>query len=151
MKKDKLRETLRCNVLGAESPIESMLAMALFYAIGKEMFERAGDDGKAVSPMCSIALQHLIGSSRVDIALLGKEVKIAIECDGHDFHERTKEQAARDKSRDRSIVAEGYALFRFTGSEIWADALGCAEQVVDVAKLQIANAAVSRWLATKGR
>jgi very-short-patch-repair endonuclease len=55
--------------------------------------------------------------------------KIIIECDGHDFHERTKEQAAKDRSRDRGAQARGFVIFRFTGSEIWADPMGCADQV----------------------
>lgn len=57
--------------------------------------------------------------------------KLVIECDGHDFHERTKEQAARDRSRDRKLVTQGYTVFRFTGSELWRDPIGCAEQVID--------------------
>lgn len=43
---------------------------------------------------------------------------IAIELDGHDFHERTKEQATRDKRRDRALVAAGWSVLRFTGSEV---------------------------------
>lgn len=54
---------------------------------------------------------------------------LVVECDGHDFHERTKEQAAKDKSRDRAAVLSGYTCFRFTGSELWGDPLGCAQQV----------------------
>ena len=46
---------------------------------------------------------------------------IAVECDGHEFHEKTKQQAARDKARDRD---------RFTGSEIWKDPGACADEVL---------------------
>lgn len=56
---------------------------------------------------------------------------LLVECDGHDFHERTKEQASRDKSKDRTAVLAGYDCFRFTGSEIWRDPWGCAKQVTD--------------------
>lgn len=55
--------------------------------------------------------------------------KLVIECDGHDFHEKTKEQAKKDKSRDRDLTANGFPVFRFTGSEIHNNALDCAEQV----------------------
>lgn len=55
--------------------------------------------------------------------------KLVVECDGHDFHERTKEQARRDKSRDRALVSCGFEVFHYTGSEIWADVFKCAEQV----------------------
>ena len=55
--------------------------------------------------------------------------KVIIECDGHDFHERTKEQAQRDKQRDRDLQAAGYAVLRFTGSEIYRDPIKCAVEV----------------------
>jgi very-short-patch-repair endonuclease len=56
---------------------------------------------------------------------------VIVECDGHQFHERNKEQAARDKSRDRELLSAGYPVMRFTGSEIFKDPVGCAEQVRD--------------------
>jgi len=54
---------------------------------------------------------------------------VIIECDGHDFHEKTKEQAKRDKKKDRELQAKGYRVFRFTGSEIWNNVFQCAEEV----------------------
>lgn len=59
---------------------------------------------------------------------------LVVECDGHDFHERTKEQAAKDRSRDRKIALSGMEIFRFTGSELWRDPWGCVEQVIDWAR-----------------
>jgi hypothetical protein len=53
-------------------------------------------------------------------------VRAVIECDGHDYHERTKEQAAHDRARDREMQRLGYLVLRFTGSEIWRDPIGCA-------------------------
>jgi very-short-patch-repair endonuclease len=58
-------------------------------------------------------------------------VSAVIECDGHDFHERTKEQAARDRGRDRAMTAAGLHVLRFTGSEIWKDPLKCATEAAD--------------------
>lgn len=57
--------------------------------------------------------------------------KLVVECDGHEFHERTKDQAKRDRSRDRTMMLGGLDVFRFTGSEIWADPCACAGQVLD--------------------
>jgi hypothetical protein len=48
-------------------------------------------------------------------------LRYAIEIDGHDFHERTKEQAKRDRSRDRNLSAFGYTVLRYTGSEVYCD------------------------------
>lgn len=67
------------------------------------------------------------GSERVESARRWR--RLVVECDGHEFHERTKEQAAKDKSRDRALNGLGYDVFRFTGSELWRDPFGCAEQV----------------------
>jgi len=57
--------------------------------------------------------------------------ELIIECDGHDFHEKTKQQAAKDKSRDRDLQSSGVTVFHFTGSEIWNDPMECARQVVE--------------------
>lgn len=46
-------------------------------------------------------------------------VRFAVEVDGHDFHERTKEQARRDRQRDRDLTAEGWIVLRYTASEIY--------------------------------
>lgn len=59
---------------------------------------------------------------------------VLVECDGHDWHERTPQQAARDRSRDREILLKaGVPVIRFTGSEIVRDPDGCAKEVVDIA------------------
>jgi very-short-patch-repair endonuclease len=55
---------------------------------------------------------------------------VGIECDGHEFHEKTKEQAARDKARDRYLMGQHIPVMRFTGREIWRSATGCVEEVV---------------------
>jgi very-short-patch-repair endonuclease len=49
--------------------------------------------------------------------------------------ERLKEQAARDRRRDREIqtldITPPIVIFRFTGSEIVKDADACADEVVE--------------------
>lgn len=54
---------------------------------------------------------------------------LVVECDGHDFHERTKEQAAKDKSRDRWFGDQRIEVMRFTGSEIHKDPKDCVDQI----------------------
>lgn len=41
-----------------------------------------------------------------------------IECDGHEFHEKTKEQASNDRARDRFLTKRGFYVLRYTGSSI---------------------------------
>ncbi|MGY3359766.1 very-short-patch-repair endonuclease [Bradyrhizobium sp. GM0.4] len=74
------------------------------------------------------------GPYRIDFAIRLPKYRfkyLFIECDGHDFHERTKEQAARDRVRDREIQKAGYPVLRFTGSEIHRNAGACGQQIID--------------------
>lgn len=57
-----------------------------------------------------------------------------IEADGHDYHERTKAQAAHDRSRDRFMQAKGFTVLRFTGAQIHADSGACADEVINFLK-----------------
>ncbi|MBV9851812.1 MAG: DUF559 domain-containing protein [Armatimonadetes bacterium] len=57
--------------------------------------------------------------------------QLIVECDGHEFHEKTRAQVARDKQRDRYLQKLGYKVFRFSGSEINQDAISCALEVFD--------------------
>lgn len=90
------------------------------------------DDGQ---PRIAIFPQSQVGTYRADFLILCEcnDVKfwIVVECDGHDFHERTKEQAKRDRARDRWMTANNISVLRFTGSEIYADPSACANQVAD--------------------
>jgi hypothetical protein len=54
--------------------------------------------------------------------------KLVIELDGHDYHERTKEQAKRDRSRDRAFTKSGYQVLRFTGSEVYNRTRECVDE-----------------------
>lgn len=57
-----------------------------------------------------------------------------IECDGHEFHEKTKEQVQEDKKRDRILAKKGYIVLRFTGSEIINDVNNCVSEIVNFVK-----------------
>jgi hypothetical protein len=52
-----------------------------------------------------------------------------VEVDGHEFHERTRTQATRDRRRDRDLLREGLRVLRFTGSEVSAAPFACAKEV----------------------
>lgn len=80
--------------------------------------------------------QCKIGPWRVDFAIaMGNEDRgpdwIIVECDGHEFHEKTKEQAAKDKARDRDLAARGFTVFHFTGSELYRDPMKCAREAIE--------------------
>jgi very-short-patch-repair endonuclease len=117
-----------------ESPIERMLLAMMFDT------QRHFPDGIEISnapialdalppPLGNgvrIFLQAKVGPYRADFLFdwnKGPRRRLlVVELDGHDFHEKTKEQALRDKQRDRYFVMQGLELLRFAGSEVYADA-----------------------------
>lgn len=127
------------------SPIEELLIAALYEAsrIGGETDIVFMTDSKPAEEPYNyetayIYQQAQVGPYRVDFLIhdASKPYQIAaprwmiVECDGHDFHERTKEQARHDKKRDRFFQSKGYKVLRFTGSEIWANPEECADEVL---------------------
>ena len=59
------------------------------------------------------------------------EFKLAIECDGHDFHERTKEQVTKDNEREYDLKMSGFDVLRFSGSQIYNKPFRCAAQAYE--------------------
>ncbi|WP_119270874.1 endonuclease domain-containing protein [Taklimakanibacter deserti] len=115
-----------------ESPIEQLFLFALMAFWVSEYFQFPKVDEAPGGESLTVKCQHQIDGYRVDFALESGEcpgIKLVVECDGHEFHERTKEQAARDRSRDRRLQSKGYIVLRFTGSELYRDAWKCASEV----------------------
>lgn len=136
-----------------ESPIEVLLAAAI------EMTGRLMDAGEPAAAtwvhvtnnaseglppaiIYVIPQVKLMSRYRVDFYCEARPPAqpFIIECDGHDFHERTPDQAERDRSRDRALQQMGLPVLRFTGREIHRSARDCAMQVVDFAKERIREA-----------
>lgn len=84
--------------------------------------------GHIYRPDILVVERGMTGTGRDD-EQIEQVITVAVEADGHDFHERTKEQASRDRGRDRTFQLSGIPILRFTGSEIHRDAFGCGKQV----------------------
>jgi very-short-patch-repair endonuclease len=109
-----------------------------------EVLKRASEYGCMV-----IQMQHRLLDWKADFVLSCPSIstkKVIVECDGHAFHERTKEQAARDRSRDRAAQQAGHIMLRFTGSEIYRDPLGCSRSAIET----LARAIEPDWMARAG-
>lgn len=112
----------------AESPIER--ALGPYILLGATPSKQPSLDGSlcTLGPWTLYA-QHPIGPYRADLAVVGEAGRVVIECDGHEWHERTREQAAHDRRRDRYMQIEGWRVLRFTGREIHRDAGACLEEI----------------------
>lgn len=92
--------------------------------------------------------RNLVIESQIDVegrrvdfvaSVLGEDCPeyLIIECDGHEFHERTPKQAARDRNHDWALQNSGVKFRRFTGTQIWRDPCWCADQVIQWACMAV--------------
>jgi very-short-patch-repair endonuclease len=119
-----------------DSPIERLFLIA-FLLVGQDsggVIFGEPPDGYDGDDWFFIKEQEAVKQYRADFVIglveFPNAQRLVVECDGHDYHERTKDQAARDRQRDRQMQSEGLKVFRFTGSELYRDAIKCAGEVV---------------------
>lgn len=81
-----------------------------------------------------IVPQCKLGDYTVDFLVIHNPTKthIIVECDGHDFHEKTKKQASHDKKRDRFFTKRGYYVLRYTGTQVCEDPLEIIKDVEEI-------------------
>lgn len=118
----------------AESPIEQLFLIAWeknnLYS--KTDFYKMSSQHEVVCVDFSKGYKYPQVRYRIDFAFIPQEPawldliggkfpqfpKVAVELDGKDWHEKTKAQAIRDRRRERNLVAEGWTVIRFLGSEV---------------------------------
>lgn len=123
MARDRFQDTLSAMAFNdeSESPVER-----LFHAAFQCFRDRL-----MVPQSIRLLQQYHAGKYRLDFAAACQLGWIAIEIDGHEFHDRTKEQASRDRARDRDLMAMGFVVIRFTGSDVWNNPILCAKEAAD--------------------
>jgi very-short-patch-repair endonuclease len=146
------------NLLGAsESPIEAAMNLALVvdavcsgprqwdvvlrFPDEREVLLRGRSAIERSPRSLRIEPQAQLGDYRVDAlltleardaeGLLVAEKRMVIECQGHEFHERTKEQVSRDYERSRTLQSCGFLVYQFSGSDVWEDVFKHAEKALD--------------------
>jgi very-short-patch-repair endonuclease len=151
--------TIRSVVCGAahcESVIELSLCLSLGMAARAKGYAVLYDfggcnvygdpDGETtvrVQPQLALynfRVDFLVTMNRVEDSAAGVEVsshQIVVECDGHEFHERTREQATSDRERDRMLQFHGLGVLRFTGSDIWTDTFKCSEEILSFLRTNV--------------
>jgi very-short-patch-repair endonuclease len=124
-----LRLDLNFAIKDCESPIEQIMALKMYKFLNSWSARRIEFEDKL--DIIGVINQNPIRAEgndyRVDFmvgiwdTVAQQGTNFVIECDGHDFHEKTKEQAQRDKQRDRDLATAGFVVMHFTGSEVFND------------------------------
>jgi very-short-patch-repair endonuclease len=121
---------------------------------------------KEHSPHVELLSQHKIGQYKVDFLVspisffvnscdgynydslltnIDKDIQdYAVELDGHEFHEKTKEQVEKDKKRERFLVSKGLIVMRFSGREIYKNPFDCVNEVFEQAWEQMPEI-ITKW------
>lgn len=149
---DHLRDNLADSIAKLEghcgSPIEKALLVSLVTVLRlsgiKCVVCPQSDIYQHSAAQIIIVPQFQFDRYRIDFAIICSQRTIFVECDGHDFHERTKQQAAHDRRKDRTVQKDGVPILRFTGSEIYASPTDCCHQVVDFINSHIAMTSVPK-------
>lgn len=157
-----------------ESPIEELLFLSLLLAAsgiaeadtildGRDPSEDDGYDGFSIQPQATVGKYRIdfkVSYGTAQLLRSGNDEtadewawhvgSVLVECDGHDFHERTKEQASHDRRKDRALQDAGFKVFRYTGSDVWKDCMTAAHEIADQArKLATTTPPVKTWTSTK--
>jgi very-short-patch-repair endonuclease len=118
-----VRQALRVLELAdrrAESPPESRLRLALVLA------------GFRPVPQYEV-YEHGRLVARVDLAF--SELRLAIEYDGREVHER-QDVFTRDRQRQNDLVRAGWTLLRFTAADLRAGAASAVAQVMEALRVR---------------
>jgi len=110
---------------GCKSPIEQILFFAFYIRQ-----EERGDLFFELWPQEEIKINGKTYYADFSMCL-GPDGVLLIECDGHDYHHRSKQQVSNDYERENALKLAGYDIIRFTGSQIYADPYKCADMILD--------------------
>lgn len=136
-----------CQELGMQSPIEQMFWVAIHAVANANFIEVSPSpltiNGSAIFYGLHIKPQVSMGRYRVDFVLTNYDCErpesVVVELDGHAFHDKTKEQRAYEKARDRFMVKSGYKVLHFTGSEVFASPYKVAHECMTVASVPVGD------------
>lgn len=124
------------SLIDCESPIEQLLSLALENLNIKNIYKyNPFIDVVEIEKQKEIKCENK--KYRVDFCIPviynNQENKsFIIECDGHEFHQKTKEQVERDNTRMRDLQKQGYEVIRFSGTEIWHRPHKCASDILNI-------------------
>ena len=119
------------------SPIE------IIFNLAYDLIIHFGDaEGYYLEPQYEVVSRDESKHFYVDFAFIADDVddlttiknpdfKLAIECDGHEFHEKSKKQVEYDNEREYELKMLGFDVLRFSGSQIYNKPFRCAAQTLE--------------------
>lgn len=137
------------SLVNEESPIEFILGLALFDELSKlysdwRCWIYSSSDFCANSQVLQqrrgvfiiVPQLNIPFVGHVDFAIFDPQIStqnplVVVECDGHEFHDRTPAQASEDRRRDRVLQRLGFPLLRFTGTDVMRNRTEVAREIAE--------------------
>lgn len=114
-----------------QSPIEKTLYCAILFLRDLGQYKRFSHL-YCVEPQYKIRTEkqnRIMDFAIIDADTDDQDIVVFIECDGFDYHAKTKEQFTYTQQKDRELKTMGYNVLHFTGTEIYTNPLKCADEV----------------------
>ena len=127
---------INTSLINCESPIEQLLSLEL-----NDLRYGFNDWNPFIDISSITSNQEIICKNgkkyRLDFYFIvdyknQETIRFDIECDGYNFHQKTKEQVEYDNQRQRDLQNEGFEIIRFSGSEIWKDVQKCVDEIQSI-------------------
>jgi very-short-patch-repair endonuclease len=113
------------------SPIEQIFLMEWK---AHRLDEKLGVNLEPQKSITTDAGIYIVDFKLTQVSALNDRLHVAIELDGHQFHEKAPDQVRRDKTRERAIVRSGVTVLRFSGGEVVRNARACVLEVAEFLK-----------------
>jgi len=153
---DYLSNVVLCKLYGLmKSPVEQVLGKDIVSELSspfgnRRCWVRSNLEYRQFTHSCDGRSLFLVSNyvmpevGEVDFAVFcphvsGNEPLVIVEVDGHDFHERTHEQASRDRRRIRKVQSLGIPILPFTGTDVVRDSTEAAKEVAEFVDRRIAE------------
>jgi hypothetical protein len=149
------------------SPTESILTQAVYKKLAhfydgwicrvysEHEYRQALAEGKidggcfVLVPQWSVNQVGLVDLAIFVPSLAPSRPIIVAECDGHAFHEKTPEQASKDRRRLRTLQRLGISVLPFTGTDIVRGSEESAQEIVEFIDARVADME-QRWFLDRG-
>ena len=138
---------------GCKSPIEQIMYVALSVAFADLDSSMIGTKDNPIGQLFFETQKEIHTSSgkhyyadfsveKYNTDADDSETVLLVECDGHDFHEKTKKQVTDRNKRDLDLKMDGYDVIHFSGSQIYDDPFECAKEVIALCKKKVGKSNV---------
>jgi hypothetical protein len=149
------------------SPTESILTLALFNKLShfyegwicrvyseheyRQALAEAKIDGGSfvIVPQWSVKEVGLVDLAVFIPGLDHRRPIVVVETDGHQFHERSPEQASKDRRRLRNLQRLGIPVYPFTGTDVVRSSEESAQEIVEFIDARVSGME-RRWFQDRG-